>query len=545
MTQGIVKANAIWIWTNPTQASEKIGLLNRGDVISIIDNQDKWVKHDKGWSLSLNSDNEAIIEIKRPKSKLYRAASNITDGITDTPITEKQEKNKDDAYYQSFINQTYDSSISDSMFIKQVRGIHGLPYGYMPSVDSRLPGSVFGAKYAERILTRMPLLLISPGRPKFMKGYSGKSKKNLISYLVNKADDALEDLLDADEGRFYSFEFKYDEYYHYVNPMLQRVAQFLQIGNKLLDGKPLERYEWQNFTNDAFKTFVSSAETVAFYVDSETSINESFSTSTTESQLSSSVNSISNMAKEMQFLLGGGAGVEFQAMKAENYDKSLKEMENFTNKYTSILPKKLISNLTNGIATVATGGKMVFPEIWSDSTFSRSYSVSMKLRSPDADPFSLFMNIFVPLIHIICLGAPQQMGPNSVTSPFLIRAFYKGFFNCEMGIITNINITRGDKSKWTLNGLPTEVDVSIDIKDLYDMVSITSDKKITDLLSNTALLDYIANMCGININKPDIMRTIDLYYNTITNKISNIARFNNFLGVDRSLSNLIDTIYKR
>ena len=202
--------------------------------------------------------------------------------------------------------------------------------------------------------------------------------------------------------------------------------------------------------------------------------------------------------------------------------------------------------MKQGIQSVVNGGKMIFPEIWSDSSFSRSYRISIKLRTPDADNLSWFMNIGVPMIHLICLVAPHQLGPNGFQSPFLVRGWYKGFFNCDMGIITDMEISKGDKGRWTLNGLPTEVDISFTMKDLYQILTLTSkDDKISDLLSNTAMLDYIANMCGINVYKPDLERAIDLVYMTIKNEVVDTITFNGFIGVENALSNMINSIFKR
>ena len=34
-------------------------------------------------------------------------------------------------------------------------------------------------------------------------------------------------------------------------------------------------------------------------------------------------------------------------------------------------------------------------------------------------------------------------------------------------------------------------------------------------LQNVAEMDYVANLCGININEPDLNRTAELYYKTL------------------------------
>ena len=248
------------------------------------------------------------------------------------------------------------------------------------------------------------------------------------------------------------------------------------------------------------------------------------------------------MAREIQFLLGASAGIEFDKLSD---DSTLQDFDKWADKFSSFLPKRLVSNLKQGFKSVTRGGKMIFPEIWNDSSFSRSYRISIKLRTPDADALSWYLNIGVPMLHLIALAAPHQLGANGFQSPFLIRGWYKGFFNCDMGIITDMDISKGDKGKWTLDGLPTEVDISITLKDLYQILTITSDDKISDLLANTALLDYIANMCGINVSKPDLERAIDLMYLTIKNHVANVITFDGFIGVENALTNMVESIFKR
>ena len=43
-----------------------------------------------------------------------------------------------------------------------------------------------------------------------------------------------------------------------------------------------------------------------------------------------------------------------------------------------------------------------------------------------------------------------------------------------MGIVTSLQLSKGKERAWTLDGLPTEVDVTMEIKDLYSMFVTTS-----------------------------------------------------------------------
>lgn len=545
---GEVLQDSVWIRKTPSISGTPVRMGYKGDQFKLTEQSGNWFKCSSGWICSKLDNGTKLLKINTNKI-LTRTNAVDGGGGSSTTVTSEEDKNSENHDYIG--NYTTGSSGTTAQnnlaFLKNVRGIHGMPYQFLPSADRRLPGSNFGRKYSERIIARMPLLLLTPGTPKFMASYTDKDKSNLLKYMLNKEESLIEQLTNDTDGdaKFYTFQFAYKQYYACVNPMLQRIARFLNIHEMQIDGKALDRYEWENYTNEAFKGFVSSRESIAFYIDSETQISESFSNSTGESRLAQTVNGLSDMGREIQFLLGGAAGVEFEALKEENRGEVLADFDSFADKYAKLIPKNLMNKLSNGFLTVASGGKMIFPEIWEDSKFSRSYNISLKLRTPESDNFSWFMNIAVPLVHLICLVAPRQLGANGYQSPFLVRGYYKGFFNCDMGIITDMEIEKGDKGKWTTNGLPTVVDVNFTLKDLYQIMTITQDNNVTDLLKNTALLDYLANMCGININKPDILRSLDIYYTQLTNKVVDTITFDGFLGVEQALSNLAGSIFKR
>ena len=158
--------------------------------------------------------------------------------------------------------------------------------------------------------------------------------------------------------------------------------------------------------------------------------------------------------------------------------------------------------------------------------------------------------MLVPLFHLIGLVAPQGINanPNGYTNPFIVRAIYKGFFNVDMGIITSMSISKGAKCQWTPDGIPTSVEVGIDIKDLYPAMSITSTNNETfkyDTLNNTAQMDYIANLCGINIFKPEIARMIDMWYvNNFTNRIRDFVDIDIFGKMQTKVQNKIMNFFR-
>ena len=516
---------------------------------------------------------------KKAKNKLKKLRNSIKKGTADHARKQKQTILSDLSGIAKFNTAAFNSGdYAEKLMVQNLQGIHGIPYQFLPSVDYRLTNKVsIGRKYAERIVMKMPLVLFSPGKPDFGASFSKKDKSNIVQTLLSSTigkgvkKGTLNKILKG-EGRYYTFTFDYKGYYQYVNKSLRYCAIMMGIGgvthttygyvnnngivsnswgkmgNKGIPKKKKKRklksFYWQNFVNTNLKGFISSKEYVAFYVDSETSISESFSNSTTESTIGGLVNSAGDLSKEIQFLMGPAAGIKINAMDTESFEASYDQVKNIADKYLN--GSKLVKRLGEMFTTIGRGGKLMFPELWGDSSYSKNYNLSIKLRTPDGDKISWYLNILVPLIHLLALAAPHAMGPNGYSSPYLVRAYYKGIFNCDMGLITDIDVTKGKEGAWTVDGLPTEVDVTITLKDLYSMFAMSGgDKSLKsdiNFFNNTALLDYLCSSCGININKIETARQLECYAAFAKNRFTDIFP-NMWLGFNQSASNLANKVY--
>lgn len=462
-------------------------------------------------------------------------------------------------------NQAEELSTSTFVKIKHVLGIFGLPHQFLPNTDPRIYdknprdlGNVenIGYEYAERIVKRIPLVFIAPGKASFMTKYSKKDKESIIGKFLNVFNDDADKTVfgnDIDKGgKYYTFENRFKDYYNYVNPMCRIAARYLELQDVKIDNQPLDQMNWMEYVKNRISSVgdLNDFLSVPFYVDSDTSIGESFDNSTQASLLANTVNNVSDTAKELNFLLGYGAGKK-GADEFMNDGIIGDSINNISNMVSRLLGHNgFFSNLQDHLDTVASGGKLIFPEIWSDSSFSRSYSCKFKFISPDASNLSVFLNVLVPLFHLIALVAPQmpENNPNGYTNPFLIRAIYKGFFNVDMGIITSMNVTKGAECQWTPEGVPTSIEVDISIKDLYNAMSITPSSVSNfkfDTINNTSQMDYIANLCGINIYKPEIGRIIDIWWtNNFPNKVKDLFKVNIWGGIQQKVQNTIMNIFR-
>lgn len=463
----------------------------------------------------------------------------------------------------------YNAQLADGLQVKNIRGVLGIPHQWLPiadvrtNIDNPLANDSLGRIYSEKFLKAMPILLLTPGTPSFMSQFSRSQKENLLtSMLAGVSETFKSQLLNSYSGKYYSLKYAYIEYFKYVNAMLRSAAVFLGLENEVVDGKKLGEFNWlydnsgrnsEDWLNQGTgKILGPYAGCIAFYADCGNTSSDSFGNSTSQSQLASTLGSLSDTGRELNFLVGNVGSLTGLKVNALTGEEGLEDnMANVRDTVNSILGSgNIMSNILNKAQTILAGGRLIFPEIWSDSSFGRSYSCSMKLVAATGDKLSIYLDWIVTVCHILGFMLPRQSIEQSYFSPFLIRGTYKGVFNVDMAIMTDFSITRGAEAEWTVDGLPTVVEVSFTLKDLYEGMSMSKSEDWNDMniMSNVTELDYIANMCGLNINDQEVFRTIKLWKvlnfdfnnnvadNIRMNVFGNIAQFfnqqtNNLFGM--------------
>lgn len=255
-----------------------------------------------------------------------------------------------------------------------------------------------------------------------------------------------------------------------------------------------------------------------YYIDffiKPPSYSESFSNSTGDSAFAGTLQGASNLQKELAFLFtGSGLGNANQI--SENSESFKEYMDkwidtNIRNEGT----RKLMNRLVTGSTSVLSGANLIFPEIWNSSSYNRDFQVEMVFKTPYGDRESIFLNVMVPYMHALALVLPRQATVNSYTSPFLVRATVPGFFSCDMGIVKDMQVTKGGDAGdcWSAEGLPTEIRISMGIQDLYNSLAMSNfktPKNIYNFLYNTALLDFIGVQCGLSMKTSEWQKKLNL-----------------------------------
>lgn len=172
-------------------------------------------------------------------------------------------------------------------------------------------------------------------------------------------------------------------------------------------------------------------------------------------------------------------------------------------------------------------GRFMMPKVWSDSTYSRNYSINMKFRSPYGDRVSIFENTFIPLLFLIGLTSPRQAGFSSYTTPYYVKAYSKGLISCELGMISSLSITRGeDRNDRTIEGFFRTISVSLTIEDVMPTMSMSMSAGVFAPLksTNVGLKNYLTGLAGIDfIEREAFAHKLDVVPKLLSSKTAGLG----------------------
>lgn len=471
---------------------------------------------------------------------------NVEDYYGFDPVVEQKklsEKNKEGSNFDA------------GNFETQNTRILGMPHQFLETADFRIDSSNhFGYCFAKEIFMEKPMVTLIPGKPNYLPDYSEADKTvfgNLISdeSTFNGNDEAkglLEKLIEGnEETRYYDFISDFSTYINYVNLMCRVAAIFLELGEELgPDNKTkYKSYNWGNyqlFTSYEMKKSIFNGDTlfevasdayeqlkndlfygdrtfVNFIVDPSSSVSENISNTTQKSQLEGTFDSMEGIVKEASMFM---SSMSEEAGGFQSYiTKAGEKILELGNTITGGFFKKML-----GLAEeqILHGSNLIYPEIWMDSEYSKTYSLKINLVSPYGSKEAIYLNIIVPIIHALCLALPKQTSANSFTSPFLIRGYSTGWFSIDMGMVESIDIDKGPEQSWTVEGLPTQATVTLTIKDFYAQLMMTRSDQFRLFWTNQGLIDFLGNMCGLDLTKPNSIVKIDVIQMLLANKVSDI-----------------------
>ena len=516
--------------------------------------------------------------------------TNSVDGVTasnaDQELLNNAQMNQTDMD-QLYQNYGFNYSMSQRHLmdvpIGRMTFVHGMPFQYTYLTDRRegnnnyegqdsLPdevtslnvrtGSVdlYGRTFGKEIAANMPIVVIAPGNPIFLTnvkqgviGYSGTSqsaRNNWIPFFdtaneltSSEFDAALAELTnDNGDYQYYSMTIDTADYFNYVNAICQTSARLMGLTDFIYHGTTCDKLDWGKYNQSVdqdysmFEEVIGVTNGVSFAFDPISSITDSISNETSDSMFTNMLNEVSAKAREVEFVTGQ-IGID---TGLANYEGSVPTIGNST---IGNIASRIGSFLNNSIH----GMNVRFPKIWNDSNSSKDYNLEMHFITPYATTFCKWRYVLVPFFHIFCLTAPRSIKTvMNYSRPFLIKAYSKGYFNVEMGIITSLQWKRfGDGDMISDAGVPTQIDVSVAFQDMYYQLAMSKMSGITGsfemmgvFFNNNGLMEMLGTLSGVNMLRISLGERLSLFASSAVGAFS--ATGSNFM---RHISDRLSSIY--
>jgi hypothetical protein len=334
-------------------------------------------------------------------------------------------------------------------------------------------------------MTPPPIVTILPGLPDFSQlddlGDKVKLETEKLDALTNDDTAVLEKIYKTMEEnakehdtRFFKFRTATSEYTDIAVALISRLsARMAGVSYNSI----IKADGWGGFS---------------FYADKSSSITESGDNEYGESMLEGLAKKGSDLAREIHSIK---SSIFRTSDSAEDQAKAEKDTQDDV--VSQVLSGR---SATNKAKTILRGDKILFPQIWQDSSFTRNYSIAFRFESAYGDPESIFRDVMVPYAAILAYALPRQSAAMGFTSPFLVKMDAPGWFSVDAGIITGISVKKGsDESSWTETGLCRSIEVNIDVTDIYPALMLSSSHAA--LAGNFGMASYLDNLAGLRYNR--------------------------------------------
>lgn len=262
---------------------------------------------------------------------------------------------------------------------------------------------------------------------------------------------------------------------------------------------------------------------IGFRIEKSSSANESVSNSTGPPSIVNTLNSFSQSVKDAAFSVQDG-----------NIFSNEGVLSRWTNNVIGALKDFSLSAGVGIADTIGAGsavqiasgnGQFDIPDMFLDSKFTKAQHFTIRLTPTAGDIYSIYQDLYIPYALFLAGALPRAIGFNIYNSPFLCQGYVRGLFSTTLGIISDLDATRGDSELgWNMMGLPLVMDLKITIKDLSPAMFLSMQTAVGQLFNlrgsrNDAWIDYVNTLGGIGLSS-----RIAKMHNIIRNKSTAMLR---------------------
>jgi hypothetical protein len=409
-------------------------------------------------------------------------------------------------------------------FYQNFSNVVGSPHSFLDSADPN------DRTFARHMLTSAPLVMFRPGRVKFtnttdliallgaklgigsdmqaafkvggtssagifdMQAQYGVQSGDLSALnlaIQEKTFGTVQDFSAAGKAtslRFFEFDPRINEYMSVVSTISARIYARMTS----LPGSA-NQLPWLTWGGAAPKP-QSYGGFSTFWADNASSVSEGVSAEVGATAVAGIVKGVAETSRTAQYVLGSDwAGGENQKGRMGTALNGILDSVGMGRD-----DQVAASGIATALGDAILGINPLFPEVWKDSAFSRSYDLSFKFHTPYGTPGAVYQNVLLPFAQLLALVLPMMRNPGTYSEPFCFQLDCPGHFNCDLGICTGFNFIKGGADHlWTKDGLPRQIDVTMQVKDLYPTLSASHNNR--SLYCNPGLGSFLDNLAGINL----------------------------------------------
>lgn len=305
-----------------------------------------------------------------------------------------------------------------------------------------------------------------------------------------------------------------------------------KTGSQLLEEYGINvKDAWTNSSRESIASTMGRKVTSVQFMVEPISFDEGLTNMTKPSIIESTIDGITNsIGNEISFMTNSNADLGVIDDLTGFLGDTAASSAEFLSGIVAPVTGGFMSNLFSGALQSIKGQKMLYPEIYASSNSTMDYKFDMTLTSPYGDIYNYYMNIIVPLLHLIALASPRLVSANTTTSPYLVQAYIPGMCTCNLGIVSSMTIIKNPTTKHvSVNGFPLTIKVSFTVKDLYNAMAISPANDPASFLFNETLNDYMSNLAGL-------IPSIDTYSQQRKSMFSNL---NDYLGSGEWINDIV------
>lgn len=443
-----------------------------------------------------------------------------------------------------------------------------------------------GRKYVDNIILDSSVITIIPGEPRYLPAVHDKTGyTNALISATNGDFSELKNIKDFtdDQIKLYDFQSAFVKYYQYVNVLCRVAAGYLELGKQstyTINNSKVNflTYDWKNYRwngkayhstiatigkavkntavkalintgsqiyskvtgskidfsdptakqsdddMDAAENILKTTNFIQFYVDSDSSKgSESLQNSTQASSFKSLLDQGSSAMKDVAFLTqSGGVDTNKISELGDSVVSSLESAFGGSGTVNTALGG-IMSRLLSAGKSVIRGENIMMPDIWSGSSNSKSYEITLKFRAMYGNRLSAYTDCIVPALHCVALAYPRGTTANSYASPPLVKIYKRGEWTCNLGIVSSFEMEKNENADaMSVDSIPMEITIRMGITDLYTDVALTPPNDTKLFATNSSLVEFLATTCGLDLVEPQLKTKVKTYWNMTVSTIKDV-----------------------